>query len=106
MGQTLAIADQKRAYTIADRATWLAQRNRLPLRILVEGDPALLNVYHVMPVNPAKFAGLVNGAGGKAFADFLVAASTQEVINAFGRQEYGQALFIGDAGKREEDLGL
>jgi tungstate transport system substrate-binding protein len=106
MGQTLAIANQKRAYTIADRATWLAQRNHLQLRIVVDGDPALLNVYHAMPVNPAKFAGLVNGLGGKAFADFLVAARTQEIISAFGHQEYGEALFVGDAGKSEQDLGL
>jgi tungstate transport system substrate-binding protein len=105
MAQTLAIADQKRAYTITDRATWLALRNRMQLRILVEGDRTLLNVYHVMPVNPAKFPGLVNSTGGKAFADFLVAPSTQAIIDAFGRQEYGEALFVADAGKSEEDLG-
>ena len=52
MGQTLTIADQKRAYTIADRATWLAWQRKIDLPILVQGDRALFNVYHVMPVNP------------------------------------------------------
>jgi tungstate transport system substrate-binding protein len=107
MAQTLTIADQKRAYTIADRATWLTQRSRLQLPILVEGDQALFNVYHVMPVNPARFPGVpINVAGGKAFADFMVAPATQEVIGAFGRQQHGESLFIPDAGKRDEDLGL
>jgi hypothetical protein len=57
-------------------------------------------------VNPARLPGLVNAAGGKAFADFLLAPGTQEIISAFGRQEYGEPLFVAGAGKREEDLGL
>ena len=100
MGQTLSIADQKQAYTMSDRATWLSQSKRLRLAILVEGDPALFNVYHVMPVNPAKFPNVkINVAGGRAFADFLVAPGTQQVIANFGRDTYGQQLFIPDAGK-------
>jgi tungstate transport system substrate-binding protein len=107
MGQTLTIADQKRAYAITDRATWLAQRNHLQLPSLVEGDRALFNVYHVMPVTPGKFPGVpVNAAGGKAFADFLLTSATQEVIGAFGKDRYGQVLFVPDAGKRDEDLGV
>ena len=78
MGQTLTIADQKQAYTISDRATWLAFTGEIQLPILVERDPVLLNVYHVMPVNPAKFPNVpINTAGGKAFADFMVAPDTQ-----------------------------
>jgi tungstate transport system substrate-binding protein len=106
MGQTLTIADQRRAYTISDRATWLARQAQIVLPILVEGDPALFNVYHVMPVNPAKFPNVkLNVDGGKAFADFMVATATQQVIADFGKDKYGQALFIPDAGKRDEDLG-
>lgn len=107
MGQTLTIADQKSAYTISDRATWLAFTGKIVLPILVEHDPVLLNVYHVMPVNPAKFPGVqINATGGKAFADFLIAPDTQGVIGAFGLDKYGQALFVADAGKSESDVGL
>jgi tungstate transport system substrate-binding protein len=105
MGQTLMIASDKLAYTLSDRATWLAQNRRVQLPMLLAGDPALFNVYHVMPVNPAKFPGVsINAAGGKAFADFLVAPATQEVIGSFGRDQYGQVLFIPDAGKPEPPI--
>ena len=107
MGQTLTIADERQAYTISDRATWLAFTGKIQLPIVVERDPVLLNVYHVMPVNPAKFPGVpINAAGGKAFADFMVAPSTQKVIADFGRDKYGQALFVPDAGKSDADVGL
>ena len=105
MGQTLTIADQRQAYTISDRATWLARRTQLALPILVEGDPALFNVYHVMPVNPQKFPNVqINASGGKTFADFLVAPETQRLIGEFGRDRFDQALFVPDGGKREEEL--
>lgn len=79
MGQT--IADQKRAYTIANRATWLAWRSKIELPILLEGDRSLSNVYHVMPVNPAKFPNVtINASGGQAFADPVLAPETQRVI--------------------------
>ena len=107
MGQTRIIADQKQVYTISGRATWLAFNNRVELPIMVEGDPVLLNVYHVMPVNPAKFPNVpINTAGGQAFADFMVAPATQQVIGDFGRDKYGQQLFVPDAGKSESDVGL
>jgi tungstate transport system substrate-binding protein len=54
MGATLTIASEKMAYTITDRATFLARESTLDLEILVEGDPALLNIYHVIQVNPDK----------------------------------------------------
>src|SRR5579871_5886708 len=100
MGQTLIIADQKQAYTISDRATRLAYTGKIQLPIMVERDPALLNIYHVMPVNPARFPNVpINVAGGQAFADFMVAPATQQVIGAFGMDKYGQPLFVPDAGK-------
>jgi tungstate transport system substrate-binding protein len=105
MGQTLTIADQRQGYTISDRATWLARQAQLALPVLVEGDPALFNVYHVMPVNPQKFPNLkLNSVGGKAFADFMVAPATQQVIGDFGKDRFGQPLFIPDAGKKDEEL--
>lgn len=107
MGQTLTIADQRAAYTITDRATWLAYTGKIQLPIMVEKDPVLLNVYHVMPVNPDKFPGVpINVDGGKAFADFMVAPDAQKVIGEFGQAQYGQQLFVPDAGKSDAEVGL
>jgi tungstate transport system substrate-binding protein len=103
MGATLGIANDRRAYTLADRGTWLAFQKRISLPILVERDRPLLNVYSVMEVNPAN-GPRVNAAGAKAFADFMLLPETQAVIKAFGVDKYGQPLFVPVAGKREEDL--
>jgi len=104
MGQTLNVAAEKKGYTLADRGTYLAMKKNLNLNILVEGDAALLNIYHVMEVNIAKWP-KVNAAGAKAFADFMVASKTQSIIKTFGVDKYGSALFFPDAGKKVEDLG-
>lgn len=104
MGATLNIASEKQGYTLTDRATYLAQKKNLKLEILLEGDKSLLNIYHVMQVNPEKF-NKVNKDGGKAFADFMVSPETQKVIGEFGKDKYGEPLFFPDAGKKEEDLG-
>ena len=110
MGATLGIANERNAYTITDRGTYLALRNtvsplrnRISLRILIEGDRALLNIYSVVEVNPAN-GPRINSVGGKAFADFMVAPKTQNVIRNFGKK-FGQSLFIPVAGKKEDDLG-
>ena len=103
MGQTLGIANDRRAYTISDRATWLAFQKRIDLPILVEGDRPLLNVYSVMEVNPAN-GPKVNAVGGKALADFMLSPEVQAAIKSFGMDKYGQALFVPVAGKRDEDL--
>lgn len=104
MGATLNIANEKQGYTLADRATYLAQKANFKLDILSEGDKALLNIYHVMQVNPEKFT-KVNKDGAKAFVDFMISADTQKAIGEFGKDKYGQSLFIPDAGKQEADLG-
>ena len=104
MGQTLNIASEKKAYTLADRGTYLALKKRLALGILVEGDSILLNIYHVIEVNPARWT-KVNSAGGKAFADFMVSKETQEIIKTFGVDKFGSPLFFPDAGKKVEGLG-
>jgi tungstate transport system substrate-binding protein len=104
MGQTLNVASEKAAYTLADRGTYLALKKRLSLDILAEGDAVLLNIYHVIEVNPAKWP-KVNAAGGKAFADFMVSKETQDIVKTFGVEKFGGALFFPDAGKKVEDLG-
>lgn len=104
MGATLTLADQKEAYTLSDRATYVAQRARLHLALLVQSDRALLNVYHVMPVNPSRFP-RVNAEGGKAFAHFLVAPAAQRIIRDFGKDRLGEPLFFPDAGKAEDQVG-
>ncbi|MBM4349292.1 MAG: tungsten ABC transporter substrate-binding protein [Deltaproteobacteria bacterium] len=104
MGQTLSVASEKKGYTLTDRGTYLALKKNLGLDILVEGDAILLNIYHVIEVNPAKWS-KVNAAGAKAFADFMVSREAQEVINTFGMDKFGSPLFFPDAGKKEEELG-
>ena len=103
MGATLGIAADRRAYTLADRATYLAFTRRVALKILVEGDPRLLNIYSVMEVNPAN-GPRVNAAGGRKFAEFMLAPETQAVVKTFGVDKYGQALFVPIAGKTDEDF--
>ena len=89
---------------MADRGTYLALKKRLDLEILAEGDAILLNIYHVIEVNPAKFP-KVNAAGGKAFAGFMVSKEAQDMIKTFGVDKFGSPLFFPDAGKKVEDLG-
>jgi tungstate transport system substrate-binding protein len=104
MGATLGIANERNAYTITDRGTWLALGKRVSLPILIEGDKALLNIYSVMEVNPAN-GPRINSVGGRAFADFMIAPQTQSVIKSFGVEKFGQSLFVPVADKKEEDLG-
>jgi tungstate transport system substrate-binding protein len=104
MGATLTITSEKQGYTLTDRATYLATQANLELDIFTQGDPLLLNIYHVMQVNPAK-NDLINGAGGAAFVDFMIDPATQAVIKDFGVDKYGQPLFFPDADKTEADLG-
>jgi tungstate transport system substrate-binding protein len=103
MGQTLNVAAEKKAYVLADRATYLSLRKGLGLDILVEGDGKLLNIYHVIELNAAKWP-KVNAAGGKAFADFMVSRKAQEAIGRFGVDRFGTPLFFPDAGKNLKTL--
>jgi tungstate transport system substrate-binding protein len=105
MGASLTIASEKSGYTLTDRATFLANKANLQLEILVEGDNSLLNVYHVITVNPDKWP-KVNYEGATAFFKFMTESSTQDVIGKFGVDKYGQKLFIPDANKTDADLGL
>jgi tungstate transport system substrate-binding protein len=104
MGATLKIASEQGDYTLTDRATYLANKDNLQLDLLVEGDKSLLNIYHVIAVNPANCP-TVNNAGALAFADYMVSPETQALIGSFGTEKYGQPLFTPDAGKDEATLG-
>jgi tungstate transport system substrate-binding protein len=105
MGATLTIATQKGAYTLSDRATFLANKTNLSLEILYQGDNVLLNVYHVIIVNHDKWP-KTNLDGATAFAGYMVAPETQTLIGTYGVDKFGQQLFIPDAGKTDAQLGL
>ena len=96
MGDVLKMADEKQAYTITDRATYLAMRDSLELEIVCEKDTDMLNPYGVITVNPEK-NDQINAEGAKAFADWLVSERGQELIGQFGVEEYGMPLFTPDA---------
>lgn len=94
MGAVLGIANEKRGYTLVDRATWLTNADKNPdLKILLEGDKKLFNPYHVILIPDAR-----NIAGGKAFADWIVSPAGQKVIGEFGVAKYGQQIFVPNAG--------
>ena len=105
MGATLTIASEKTAYTLTDRATYLANKGNFGLEILFEGDPALLNIYHIITVNPDRWPKL-NYDGALAFAKFMIDSATQDAIGKFGVDKFGQPLFFPDADKTDADLGL
>ncbi|MBI2906120.1 MAG: substrate-binding domain-containing protein [Chloroflexi bacterium] len=100
MGATLNVAAEKSGYSIVDRATYLANKKNLKLEVVLEGDKDLLNVYHVISVNPRKLD-KINAAGATAFTNFMTGKQTQELIARFGVEKYGQPLFFADAGKDE-----
>jgi tungstate transport system substrate-binding protein len=104
-GATLSIASEKAGYALTDRGTFLAYQSNLDLEVLVEGDPFLLNVYHVLTVNPEKWP-KVNAEGAKAFSDFITSSKGQQIIQEFGMEQYGQPLFFPDADKTDAELGL
>ena len=104
MGETLVVANEQRAYTLSDRGTWLAMRDKLPnLRLLLGGvsiaenpDPALRNRYGVMAIDPSVHPG-VNAEAARKFVEWLVSPETQRVIGAFGVKQFGQPLFYPDS---------
>jgi tungstate transport system substrate-binding protein len=103
MGATLQIANDKDAYTITDRGTHLATQSARDLEVLVEGGAGLLNVYHVIDIAP-EAGERVNAEGGKALADWLVSPAAQAIIETFGAAEFGEPLFVPDAGKTDGEI--
>jgi len=106
MGASMTVASEKAAYILTDRATYLANKDNYQLEILVEGDSSLLNVYHVITVNPDKWSA-VNYEGAMTFAKFVIDPAVQkDVIGQFGVDKFGAPLFFPDADKTDADLGL
>jgi tungstate transport system substrate-binding protein len=103
MGPTLQVASEKKGYTLTDKATWLASKANLDLQAMVEADPVLLNIYHMIQVNPDKWP-KVNAAGAAAFSEFVLSPEGQKIIGDFGVDKYGEQLFVPDAGKVESTL--
>ncbi len=97
MGAVLTIADEEGAYTLSDRATYLARTlEGTELEILVEGDPILFNPYGVIAVNPEK-GDYIKADLANQFIDWLISVPTQEMIGQFGIEEFGSPLFTPDS---------
>jgi len=97
MGAVLTMADELHAYTLSDRATYLARTlEGIDLQILVEGDPILFNPYGVIAVNPAKNPEIKADLANQ-FIDWLISVPTQATIGQFGVAEFGAPLFTPDS---------
>ena len=97
MGATLQMAEEMRAFTLSDRATWLNQKNRFSnLVIVCEKSQELLNYYGVIAVNPAK-TNKINAQGAKDFVDWILNPSTQRLIGSYGIEQFGEPLFTPNA---------
>jgi len=95
MGATLRMANEMKAFTLTDRATWLSQ-SPPDLVIVCEGDAPLLNLYGVIAVNPAIHRG-INAEGARVFIDWILRPSTQDLVSTFGMAEFGEPLFFPNA---------
>ncbi|MEN6348565.1 MAG: substrate-binding domain-containing protein [Syntrophomonas sp.] len=96
MGDTLLMANEMNAYTLADEATWLTWQRKTTLTEVVKGDKILFNPYGVIQVNPAKFPTIHKNAA-QAFSDFITGSKGQAIIASFGKEKYGKGLFVPDA---------
>jgi tungstate transport system substrate-binding protein len=99
MAQALRIANEKKAYVLADRGTYLALKNELDLIVLFEGDERLLNRYSVITLSRDKHPHLHHDEANR-FAEYLTSPAGQKAIGAFGIERFGQPLFIPDASKK------
>jgi tungstate transport system substrate-binding protein len=105
MGAVLTMADEQQAYTLSDRATYLARTlEGTDLIILVGGDPILFNPYGVIAVNPDK-SPQINNELADQFIDWLISLPTQEKIAEFGVAEFGAPLFTPDSAAWREAQG-
>jgi tungstate transport system substrate-binding protein len=97
MEKTQRVANEKRAYTLTDRGTWLAtkDKDKLEMVIVLEGDPALFNQYGIMAVNPEKFKH-VKYKEAMEFVNWLISQEGQQAIGSF-KDKNGNALFIPNA---------
>ncbi|HSM56506.1 MAG TPA: substrate-binding domain-containing protein [Candidatus Sulfomarinibacteraceae bacterium] len=104
MGAVLNIAEEEQAYTLSDRATYLARTLQgFSLEIVHQGDALLLNPYGVMAVNPEK-SREINNELTNIFIDWLISVPTQEMIGEFGVEAFGSALFTPDSEPWRENV--
>lgn len=96
MGDVILMSDEKNAYTISDRATYLSMKDKLQIEIIFEKSSDLKNQYGIIPVNPEKYPGLKKD-GAKALFDWVISKKGQEMIGEYGKKEYGEALFTPNA---------
>lgn len=96
MGATLLMTEEKKGFTLSDRATWLVTKAKTTMDIVCEKDPLLLNYYGVIAVNP-KLNSKINAEGAKAFVNWILSDQTQKLIGNFGVKEYGEVLFTPNA---------
>ncbi|SCY81536.1 substrate-binding domain-containing protein [Alkaliphilus peptidifermentans] len=98
MGQVIQIANEKLAYTLSDRATFLSMLDKIELEIIIEGDNRLFNQYGIIAVNPEKSA-KINHSGAQELINWILSEKGQQLIGEFGKDIYGQSLFIPNAEK-------
>jgi len=103
MGATLMVANERQAYALTDRGTYLAFEERIDLEPMVMGGPMMLNLYSVMEVNPEQFEN-INNDGARALGDFLLSAEAQGLIATYGVDKFGEPLFFPDGGRVDSDL--
>lgn len=96
MGAVIQMTDELQGYTLTDRATYLSMMNDLDLQIVVEGDSRLFNQYGVIAVNPEK-NDQINADGADAFVNWMLSDKGQDLISEFGKDKFGQSLFIPNA---------
>jgi len=93
MGAVLNMANEKQAYTLSDRATYLAFSRKISLEVLCEGAPDLLNHYGIIAVNPARFPH-VNYVYAMAYIGWVTSPEGQKIIREFGKDTFGRPLFV------------
>lgn len=96
MGNVILMTDEKQGYTISDRATYLSMKAKVDLAVVSEGDNRLFNQYGIMAVNPEK-NDRINSEGAQKFIEWILSEKGQKLIGEFGKDEFGQSLFIPNA---------
>ncbi len=99
MEKTQRIANEKKGYTLTDRGTWLAtkDKDKLEMTIVLEGDPALFNQYGVMAVNPEKYKH-AKFKEAMEFVNWLISKEGQQAIGSY-KDKFGNVLFFPNAGQ-------
>ena len=101
MGKVLQMANELQGYTLTDRGTWLAYKDKTDLKVVVEGDAGLFNPYSVMTIDPKRHTGL-NQEGAHKFADWITSDKACHLIGAY--KVAGEQLFHPDCETRAKQM--